>query len=192
MSTDSLPAGLAIRTATPDDFPALHAALDRVARERRYLAIFTAPPLERSVAFYQGLLDEGLPLQVLVRGTQILGWCDICGLFGDTRVHIGVLGIGLLPEARGQGLGGRLMQSALDAAWARGLTRIELSVRTDNTRAARLYERLGFEHEGIKRQACLVDGVYHDIAAMALLREPTGARAASTDGGRPRLTRPRP
>lgn len=179
MPTDPLPAGFTLRTATPDDFPALHAALDAVARERRYLAIFTAPPLERSVAFYQGLLDEGLPLEVLVRGTQILGWCDICSLFGDTRVHIGVLGIGLLPEARGQGLGGRLMQSAIDAAWARGLSRIELSVRTDNTRAARLYERLGFEHEGIKRRACLVDGVYHDIRAMALLREPAAACSAA-------------
>jgi ribosomal protein S18 acetylase RimI-like enzyme len=81
-----------------------------------------------------------------------------------------VLGIALLPEARGQGLGARLLQAAIDRSWARGLTRIALHVRADNLNAKALYERLGFEHEGIVRRASLIDGVYHDAHAMALLR----------------------
>ena len=94
MPPEPLPTGFDIRTASAADFPALHAALDAVSRERHYLAIFQAPPLHSSIAFYQGLLDGGLPLKVLVRGDEVLGWCDISGLFGDTRVHIGVLGVG--------------------------------------------------------------------------------------------------
>ena len=43
-------------------------------------------------------------------------------------------------------------------------------MRTDNSAARRLYERFGFEHEGIRRRGSLIDGEYHDVHAMALLR----------------------
>jgi putative acetyltransferase len=36
--------------------------------------------------------------------------------------------------------------------------------------AKALYERFGFEHEGLIRRASLIDGIYHDAHAMALLR----------------------
>jgi RimJ/RimL family protein N-acetyltransferase len=52
-----------------------------------------------------------------------------------------------------------------------GLTRIELTVRTDNHNARALYERMGFEHEGLQRHAFLVDGQYIGSHAMVLLRD---------------------
>jgi putative acetyltransferase len=91
-------------------------------------------------------------------------------VFGHSRAHIGLLGIALLPEARHRGLGAQLLQAAIDKSWARGLTRIELSVRADNLNAKALYERFGFVHEGLQRRASLVGGIYHDAHAMALLR----------------------
>jgi putative acetyltransferase len=66
------------------------------------------------------------------------------------------------------------MQHTITKAWAKGLTRIELTVRADNHNARVLYERLGFQHEGLKRRAFRIDGVYHDSLAMALLHEVTG------------------
>ncbi|SCX73155.1 GNAT family N-acetyltransferase [Variovorax sp. EL159] len=151
-------------------FESLHRALDIVAREQKYPALTEAPPLAQSIAFYRSVIASGFPHFVAVDGDKVIGWCDMSPVFGHSRVHIGVLGIALLPEARGQGLGGRLLQAAIDKAWSRGLTRIELSVRTDNLNAKALYERLGFEHEGMVRRASLIDGVYHDAHAMALLR----------------------
>ncbi|PZQ70540.1 MAG: GNAT family N-acetyltransferase, partial [Variovorax paradoxus] len=68
---------------------------------------------------------------------------------GESRVHIGTVGMGLRPEARGQGLGRALLQAALARAWDCGFTRIELTVREDNHRARALYESLGFAHEGV-------------------------------------------
>jgi len=61
------------------------------------------------------------------------------------------------------------MRSAIEAAWATGLTRIELTVRADNGNARALYERLGFGIEGLQRRAFRVDGVYADGYTMALL-----------------------
>jgi ribosomal protein S18 acetylase RimI-like enzyme len=83
--------------------------------------------------------------------------------------HGGVLGMGLLPAYRGRGLGRRLMAGTLQDARAAGLSRVELSVRADNARAIALYSRLGFQVEGRRRGALLVDGVHHDLMLMALL-----------------------
>ena len=102
---------------------------------------------------------------------QIVGWADVLPGTGQTRAHVGTLGIGLIPAARHRGIGAQLMRAAIDGAWARGLTRIELSVRADNANAKALYERLGFELEGVRCRSVRVDGDYHDSYAMALLRE---------------------
>ena len=48
------------------------------------------------------------------------------------------------PEQRGQGLGSRLLQHALNYARASGLARITLLTDRTNTQAARFYQRHGF------------------------------------------------
>ncbi len=53
-----------------------------------------------------------------------------------------------LPEARGKGLGTRLLQYALDAAIEAGLPRVTLRVFSLNQGAVRLYQRIGFEIVG--------------------------------------------
>ena len=70
-----------------------------------------------------------------------------------------MLGVALLPEFRGQGVGERLMRQTLEAARAFGLHRVELTVREDNKNAIALYKKIGFEIEGLMRDAMKVDGV---------------------------------
>lgn len=148
----------------------LYEVFDAVARERRFLAFTEAPPREQSVAFYRSVLTSGFPHVVAVEAGDVVGWCDVAPVFGQSRAHIGILGIALLPRARRRGVGARLMDAAIQAAWAKGLTRIELSVRADNLRAKALYERFGFASEGVRIRGSLVDGEYHDVLSMALLR----------------------
>lgn len=101
----------------------------------------------------------------------MLGWCDILPATGQSRAHTGHLGIGVIQAARHRGIGARLLRAAIDGAWDRGLTRIELAVRAGNTDAKALYERFGFEVEGLQRRAVRVDGEYSDSYTMGLLRE---------------------
>ena len=154
-------------------FEQLRAVLDAVAREQRYLALFEAPPTQEAFAFYRKLLADG-QCHVALQDTSVVGWCDIQPAFGQARKHVGILGIGLLPAFRDRGIGTELLSTAIAAAWARGLTRIELTVREDNANAKRLYERLGFLSEGVNKQSMLGAGQYYDCHSMALLR----ARAA--------------
>lgn len=160
----------AIVPLAPPHFEALYAVLDEVARERRYLALLQAPPREQAFAFFRGNVQQGHPHRVALLGGELVGWCDVLPVFGEARAHVGTLGIGLVRRARRQGLGAALMRSAIEAAWARGLRRIELTVRADNPSARALYERMGFQHEGLQRAAFRVDGLDIDMHAMALLR----------------------
>ncbi len=159
-----------ILPAEEHHYPSLHRTLDTVAREKKYLVLTEAPSYEASTAFYRQLRAIHFPHFVAVENNQVLGWCDIAPAFGQARAHTGTLGIALHPNARGQGLGPQLLRAAIEAAWLGGLTRIELTVRDDNLSAKALYERFGFQHEGLQRQAMRVDGTYHDVHAMALLR----------------------
>lgn len=151
-------------------FTALHAVLDTVAREKRFLALTEAPPQADTFEFLRQNLANDRPHFVALLDGAVVGWCDVLPVLGQAREHMGVLGIGLLPSARHRGLGRALMTAAIEKAWRRGLTRIELSVRADNLNARALYERMGFRHEGLQRQAFRVDGQYIDSHAMALLR----------------------
>ena len=80
---------------------------------------------------------------------------SVVGVSGDAPVAVALLatrgtrgwigGMGVAPEARGQGLGRRVMEHALDAARARALRSIDLEVLEQNTPAIRIYDALGFQ-----------------------------------------------
>jgi RimJ/RimL family protein N-acetyltransferase len=147
-----------------------HRALDIVARERRYLAFLEAPPIESTRAFVLGNIKRGhLQFVAVSADGEVVGWCDVTPLDRPTQAHRGVLGIGLLPQFRGQGIGTKLLRSALAAARAFGLHRVELTVREHNTGAIELYKKEGFTLEGVQRDAVLVDGAYEDLVCMAVL-----------------------
>jgi RimJ/RimL family protein N-acetyltransferase len=162
---------LKIEPIAENHFEGLHRALDSVSREGRYLAFLEAPSREDAFAFYRNIVSNDLCHFVAVLEGEVVGWCDILPVRGEARAHVGTLGIGLLARARRMGIGAKLMQATIAKAWAKGLTRIELNVRADNSNARGLYEKLGFELEGVRRKTFLVDGRYYDSFAMALLRE---------------------
>jgi ribosomal protein S18 acetylase RimI-like enzyme len=141
-----------------------------VARERRYLAFLEAPPIEATRTYVLDNIRRG-ELQFVAVSTdgEVVGWCDVLPMGRPSQAHLGVFGIGLLPQFRGQGLGTKLTKKTLAAARAFGLHRVELTVREHNTGAIELYRKEGFAIEGAQRDAALVDGVYEDVVCMAVL-----------------------
>ena len=164
--------GFEIVPIAENHIPGFHAAVDIVAREKRFLAFLAAPPLEETTKFVLDNIEQNNPQFVVLSGGNVVGWCDV--LRNTKRVvyaHCGTLGIGLLPEFRGRGIGRQLMQTAIGAAWQCGITRIELTVREHNANAIALYKSLGFEIEGRQRNAVRIDGQYQNVYAMALVKE---------------------
>ena len=123
---------------TLDHIDGFHRALDIVARERRYLAFLEAPPIESTRAFVLDNIKRGHPQFVAVSADgDVLGWCDVIPMSRPTQAHRGVFGVGLLPQFRGQGIGTKLTRSALAAARAFWLHRVELTVREQQRRRDR-------------------------------------------------------
>ena len=154
---------------TEEYFEGFWVTLDSVARERQYLAFLEGPPLEKFHNFVRENIKKASPHFLALVDGKVVGWCDIMQIDRPIHAHCGVLGMGILKEYRGQGIGKALMQTTLDKASSSGFTRVELTVRERNTRALDLYKKFGFCVERIKRKGVRIDGVYEDLICMGLL-----------------------
>ena len=82
----------------------------------------------------------------------------------------GELIIYLHQDYQGVGLGVAMMREAIQLSRENGLHRLALSVIADNHNAIKLYEKMGFNHEGLRREDYRSeDGKYHDVVEMGLL-----------------------
>jgi putative acetyltransferase len=109
------------------------------------------------------------PIVAVVAG-KVIGQAGLNRLDGR-RGHVGVVGMSVHDDFAGRGVGTALLAALTELAdrWL-GLRRIELTVWTDNAPAIALYERFGFEREGLHRAFAFRDGEYVDALAMARLR----------------------
>jgi ribosomal protein S18 acetylase RimI-like enzyme len=139
------------------------------ARERRYLIMLAAPPIELAPQFVRQNLAKGHRHFVAVEGERVVGWRDVTPRDRPAIRHCGLFGMALLLEWCERGAGRRLIERTLEAARAFPLARVELAVRADNPRAIALYRKVGSGVEGRRRRALCVDGVYYDGITMALL-----------------------
>jgi RimJ/RimL family protein N-acetyltransferase len=75
------------------------------------------------------------------------------------------------PADRGQGYGEEALRLAVAYCWRElNLQRVALQVLGNNPGAQRVYAKAGFEVEGRLRRATYVDGQFHDVLVMAMLR----------------------
>jgi RimJ/RimL family protein N-acetyltransferase len=82
------------------------------------------------------------------------------------------LGIDIKREYQGQGYGTEAINWALDWAFRNaGLHRVELNVLGWNSRARKLYERIGFREEGRRRECLFKDDKWWDEVHMGILRK---------------------
>lgn len=171
MASPSRLPGVNLRRATAGDAEALTV----LASDEAVFAGVLQMPYSSAAARRKRLeaeADEALSLHLVASaedqliasaGIHHLGWTP-------RRRHVGGRGMMVTAGWQGKGVGSLLMQSLLDWAdnWA-GLLRIELTVYTDNAPAIHLYEKFGFECEGVHRAYALRGGRYVDALAMARL-----------------------
>lgn len=159
-----------IRNAIESDAAAIAAAeYDTAAAQE---GLLNARPHEIPVeAFRSRILERqqrGLYV-VLADGDNLLGHLLLDPMSLQSRSHVVSLTIVVHPGHTGQGFGRRLMEYGIH--WARqspDLEKIELTVRSTNKRAIKLYESLGFVTEGVHRERVRSNDGYADDISMAL------------------------
>jgi len=164
-----------IRTIEEADLAGYRECVGVVARERIYIGLVDAPELDACADWMKTVRSRDFPFVVARTGETVIGWCDIAPNDRVGYQHVGRLGMGLLPDWRGRGIGTRLLTAALADADRIEIERIELWVFLDNGPAQRLYRRFGFVVEGLQRKARKLDGRYDDQILMARL---LGGRSA--------------
>ena len=127
--------------------------------------------LEQEEQWYEGMLQDSsaCAFSVEFEGQHIggAGFNQI-----QTRNRNAEVGLFIgIPSLWDRGLGSDIMRTLLRYGFLQlNLHRIYLRVFSQNRRAVHLYEKLGFQHEGLWRQAEFRSGRYHDICWMGLLR----------------------
>jgi putative acetyltransferase len=114
-------------------------------------------------------LDEGQKLFALEDGESGGGLVGLINL-RPTRIEgVDSIGMWILAAHRGKG-GGRMLVDAAVEARSPDVHKIELEVWPENEAAIRLYERAGFEREGLRRDHYRRrDGRLHSSVIMARL-----------------------
>ena len=98
--------------------------LDTVARERKYLALLQAPPLDATRSFILANIANHVFQFVAIKNDLVVGWCDISPLRMEGFQHRGELGMGVHPQYRGLGIGQQLAKRTIQEARANGLERL--------------------------------------------------------------------
>ncbi len=170
---------LLIRHAVPEDYPAV-------------TRIFAGPKVVwgtlqlpyPSPDLWRKRLAEPEPGQVTLVACERDDLVGMAGLHPNLaqprRRHAAMIGMCVRDDCQGHGVGTVLLEALLEVAdgWL-NLTRLELTVCTDNELAIRLYQRHGFEIEGTLREWVLRAGCLVDVFTMARLRPaPRGATPA--------------
>ena len=99
----------------------------------------------------------------------IIGNIDLTGSRREIMAHTAVIGMGMLEEWQNIGLGTMLLSSIID--WAKQnpiLELIWLQVYTANVLGMNLYNKMGFQENGVLKNFFKQDGSYFDNLTMSM------------------------
>lgn len=116
--------------------------LDKVSAMEK--EIFSMPWSKES--FRESLLQNYSYFFVAEEG-DILGYCGVHNFGGDGEIT----NVAVDKNARGQGVATKMLHYAMEETKKIGVGAFTLEVRVSNTNAIGLYEKLGFENKGIRK-----------------------------------------
>ncbi|MFK4423496.1 MULTISPECIES: GNAT family N-acetyltransferase [Bacillus] len=113
--------------------------------------------------------NEYATIFVAVKDDRVVGFILANGNDVQRKRHVAGIVIGILQEYSGRGIGTSLFKEVEKWARLHDVWRLELTVMAHNTRAQALYSKIGFEQEGVKKSALIIDGKGIDEYEMAKL-----------------------
>ncbi len=103
------------------------------------------------------------PRLIATRGGQIVGWVALSAVSRrQCYAGVGEVSIYVAGEARGQGIGKRLLQEAIPASEAEGIWTLQAVIYPTNLPSVRLHEACGFRVVGRRERIAQRDGVWRD------------------------------
>jgi RimJ/RimL family protein N-acetyltransferase len=164
---------IVIRKAVKSDSKVLIEYLNTIGGESDFLTFGTGEfgrSIEQEEEFIESALKRENALFIIAEvDGKIVGNLNFSGGVRQRIAHVGEFGVSVLKEYWGNGIGEELIKYLINWSNTVGIIRkINLRVRTDNTRAISLYKKLGFLEEGILKRDFLINGEFYDSLLMGL------------------------
>jgi [ribosomal protein S5]-alanine N-acetyltransferase len=133
-----------------------------------------AAALERRLQNGELLNDEG-GLLLIDTDDGAVGEVSWHAVRYGGRPHAWNLGVAVVPEARGRGIGAQAQALVVEYLFAHTTAvRLEAYVRSDNVAECRSLQNAGFRREGVLRSAQFKDGDWRDLVMFSRLRTDDG------------------
>jgi L-amino acid N-acyltransferase YncA len=101
---------------------------------------------------------------VALRDGEVAGWAALSHV-SDRCVYGGVAeeSVYVAEEARGQGVGGELLEALIASSESAGIWTIQTGIFPENEASVRLHERVGFRIVGTRERLGRLNGVWRDV-----------------------------
>lgn len=164
-----------IREAIPTDAAEILRALKIIGSQTPFL-VMDEKGLEMTIEEMSENLEnlydsQNNVLMVALADNKVIGTASVKASAKKRMEHIGEIGISILKDYWGFGLGSLMMEELID--WAKEsdvIRRLELTVQHRNQRAVHVYEKIGFVTEAIMPRGAKTDeGEFLDVHLMSMM-----------------------
>jgi L-amino acid N-acyltransferase YncA len=153
-----------LRLATAADLPAIVDIYNATIPERTATAQLEPVTIEERRPWFEASTPDRRPLWVAESSGEVVAWVGLSD-FHERAAYSATaqVSIYLRADQRGQGLGGRMLEHALEGSRAIGVTHLIGLVFAHNSASLKLFERHGFERWGFMPEVANMDGVLRDL-----------------------------
>lgn len=168
-------AEVTLRPALPDDAGEIINTVRSTSLERSYVLMETFGKNAEAEEAYIRDMDRwhNLLLVAVVNGAVVgsLAALQSDGGLRPHTAHILNIGLHLMKDFRGLGIGTRMLQYTIEWAREKGFKKLEASIFTTNKRSLNLFSKAGFVEDGTRRKQIRVGKNYIDEVYMGMFLE---------------------
>lgn len=158
-----------VRPARQDDVKGIIGAIRQVAEEKKYIvAESVAEEVDHQDALLRHNELESRIFFVAVVDNEVVGWAHLNTPELEKLSHTAELTLGVIEDYRGHGIGGHLLDRALEWASENRYEKVYQSVPATNKDAIAFLEKRGCEVEAVREDQYKINGEYVDEVMMAI------------------------
>ena len=159
-----------IRLVEPSDARAMMGLVRRIKMETPYVIMTEAEALEGQQRIIEHFLADSHSLMLVVEvDGQLVGMGNVIGSYEPNQGHVAELGLCLVQEYWGYGIGSALMEELLYGAKELDFKVLQIEVIEQNNRARQLYLKYGFAECGILHKKVYQSLKYYNTVMMEYL-----------------------
>ena len=159
-----------MRDATLEDLAAIVEIYNSTIPSRIVSADTEPISVERRIPWFHEHDPARRPIRVAEANGEVVGWLSLSDFYDARPAYNGTAEIGVYvrEDHRGEGIGGRMLQEAIECAPALGIKTLTAGAFASNESSLALFGRFGFERWAHFPRVAELDGAEIDLVVLGL------------------------